>query len=560
MPPMATAQDTMEEAAFRAVGEEGMVVTDHPLASEVGLAVLKSGGNAVDAAVATSLALGVVRPYSTGIGGGGFAVIRMGEGGAVHVLDYREIAPSASRADMYVQAADKTGTSPAPSRYGGLAVGVPGLLAGHSEMLRRFGTRPLAELIEPARQLAADGFEIDSHHTDAILGMHALLARTPGLRPIADKLTTAHLPELDEDRSSFRLEQPALAKTLKRMAKNGVSAFYRGDIARAIASTVQEHGGILTAEDLMRYKPVWRKPIRATYRDRYEIISMPPPSSGGICIAQILNILEHWDLAELRQESPGVAAHIVVEAFKHAFADRARYLGDADFVNVPDAHLTSKAYAADLASKITPDKLSRIESYGSPVDDAGTTHYCIVDRWGNIASATETINTHFGSLVYVDEWGIVLNNEMDDFSSEPGKANAFGLVQSPANAVAPGKRPLSSMSPTIVLRDGKPFMALGASGGPRIITSVVQVLLNVIEEGVPLASAVAGPRLHHQWRPNVVYTWGFEQQDVVVRSLKTIGHAIETHGGESAVQALMIADDRLIGASDPRKGGRPAGY
>jgi gamma-glutamyltranspeptidase/glutathione hydrolase len=314
----------------------------------------------------------------------------------------------------------------------------------------------------------------------------------------------------------------------------------------------------MTKEDLSDYRPTWREPIRARYR-KLEVL--PPPSSGGICIAETLNILENWPLGEIHQRDPGLAAHLSVEAVKHAFADRARHLGDADFAPVPVAKLTHEAYAAELARRIREDGVSAPRDYGWRVpEDAGTTHFCVADQWGNVVAATETINTGFGSLVLAEGTGVVLNNEMDDFTAEPGKRNAFGLVQSPLNEVAPGRRPLSSMSPTIVLARGKPVLAVGAAGGPRIITATLQVLLNVVEYGLPVEDAISKPRWHHQWDPDVVYANRFTESDPVVTGLRQRGHKVSDKSRDATVQALQIRDAGYIGACDPGKGGRPAGY
>ncbi|GMV98666.1 MAG: gamma-glutamyltransferase [Phycisphaerae bacterium] len=543
-----------------AVGRQAMVASDSVDASRAGVEVLRAGGNAVDAAVATSFALAVTRPYSMGLGGGGFMMIRMAKTGEVFVLDYRERAPAAATADMFVQARAANPQGPSPSEYGGLAAGVPGLVAGHAAVLERLGTRTLSEVIEPAVALAADGFDVDRHYCSVARECLADMRREPALARIGAELRKTYLFDGREPRPGERLRQPALARALGLIRDRGPEAFYRGPIARAIVEANRAAGGVLALEDLAGYRPTWREPLRLRYRDRYEILLMPPPSSGGICIAETLNILEHWDLAGVARRDPGLAAHLTIEALKHAFADRAGLLGDADFAEVPVGRLIDKSFARRLAARIREDRAIQVNAAGGPPRDAGTSHFSVVDRWGNVVACTETINTSFGSWVMVPEYGIVLNNEMDDFTAEPGKPNAFGLRQSEANAVAPGKRPLSSMSPTIVLRDGRPVLALGAAGGPRIITGTLQVMLNVIEYGQPLERAIEQPRLHHQWMPDVVYRNQFAADAPVIAGLRRRGHRISAKRQDAVVQAIQIEPGRLIGASDPRKGGQPLGY
>lgn len=548
-----------EDRPWIAVGRQGMVASDSPYASEAGAEILRRGGNAIDAAAATSFALAVTRPYSMGLGGGGFMIVRLGKTGEVFVLDYRERAPQAATADMFVKARRKNPDGPSPSQYGGLAVGVPGHVAGHAAMLKRLGTRGFREVLEPAIRLAAEGFAVDEHYCGAAAGIIRDLERNPELRRMAGGLLPRLLFDGQPPEPGATLRQPELAETLRRIQSHGASGFYSGPVAEAIVEAVQAAGGLMTLKDLAGYQPTWREPLRVSYR-AYEILLMPPPSSGGICIAETLNILENWDLKAARRQDPSLAAHLTVEALKHAFADRARHLGDADFAPVPVARLTSKAYAHELAAQIREDAVSPAEVYGTPLRDAGTSHFCVADRWGNVVACTETINTTFGSLVVAPSAGVVLNNEMDDFTAEPGKVNAFGLTQSDFNTVEPGKRPLSSMSPTIVLRDGRPVLAVGASGGPRIITATLQVILDVIEYGLPLADAIEQPRFHHQWNPNVLYRNQFAPDSPVIQGLRRRGHEISSAHRGAVVQALQIDGDRLIGASDPRKGGRPAGY
>ncbi len=542
-----------------ASGQHGMVASHSPQASQAGVEILRQGGNAVDAASATSFALAVTRPYSAGLGGGGFFMIWMAESREVFVLDYRETAPGASTRDMFVKARAARPDAAPPSQFGGLAVAVPGHVAGHAALLGRFGRKSLRDVIEPARRLAADGFEMDRHYrasvADALREIEEQRLGTMAAALRHDLLFDGEIPPV-----GTKIRRPDLARTLEQIGVAGADAFYRGEIARAIVNYVTRAGGILSVEDLAAYRPVWREPIRAHYRN-VEVLLMPPPSSGGICIAEMLNILEQWPLGEIQRKDPGLAAHLTVEAMKHAFADRARHLGDADFVKVPVARLTDEAYARECARRIREDRVSVPEDYGWRLPaDAGTTHFCVADRWGNVVAATETINTGFGSFVVAEGTGVVLNNEMDDLTAEPGRRNAFGLTQSPLNEVAPGKRPLSSMSPTIVLSEGRPILAVGAAGGPRIITATLQVVLGVVEYGLPIEEAIARPRLHHQWDPNEVNRNGFPADDPVVVGLRQRGHAISDRRREATVQALQIEAGTYVGACDPHKGGRPAGY
>jgi gamma-glutamyltranspeptidase/glutathione hydrolase len=439
-------------------------------------------------------------------------------------------------------------------------VGVPGLLAGHASLLERFGTRSLRDVLAPALRLAREGFAVDQNYCSGSRDLAAAVRKYPSLEPGAQAMQDLFLLKGAELKPGAVLRQPDMARTLEILGREGANAFYRGAIGEAIVRTVRRHGGIMTMEDLGTYRPVWRQPIRVNYRGR-EVVLMPPASSGGICIAQTLQILEQWDLGRIRRDDPALAAHLTIEALKHAFADRARYHGDADQVEVPVKKLTSRDYARELAGRIREDAAQPVDSYGWTVgDDDGTSHYSIVDAEGNVVAATETINTVYGALLMAEGTGIVLNNEMDDFTAEPGKVNAYGLRQSAQNAVAPGERPLSCMSPTIVVDKGRPLLSVGASGGPRIITATLQVLLNVLDYELPLEQAVGGPRFHHQWQPDTVNRNAYAADDPVIRGLAQRGHVISDVRRDAVVQAIRIEPGRLTGASDPRKGGRPAGY
>jgi gamma-glutamyltranspeptidase/glutathione hydrolase len=356
------------------------------------------------------------------------------------------------------------------------------------------------------------------------------------------------------------LVQPALVRLLEGIAATGADFFYKGTVAQAIAREMKQRGGLIREEDLGSYEVKSRAPVRFQYRE-FEIIGVPPPSSGGIALAETLNILEAVEFASVVKRDPPLAIHYQIEAMKHAFADRARWLGDPDFTDVPVAFLASGSRAGKLASRLNPERVTDLDGYGSSaaVDDAGTSHFCVADRWGNVVASSETVNTEFGSLVAIDEWGLILNNEMDDFAAEPGKPNAFGLVHGPGNAVASRKRPLSSMTPTIVLKGDQPYLLLGGSGGPRIISSVLNVLLGVTDLELSLEEAMIRLRPHHQWKPETVF-FDAEPPSSLAEDLIKRGHAISPRRRSGNVQAILRTGDGWIGASDPRKGGRPAAY
>ena len=544
------------DPAWIARGSQGMVATDSPHASAVGREILEAGGNAIDATVAVSFALGVTRPYSTGMGGGGFMIARMADG-RYFVQDFRERAPAAATHDMYARRGEGGRSL---SQYGHLAAGVPGLVAGRCEALARHGTMPLKRVLAPAIRLARDGFPVDAHYVETSIEMAGVYERYPELKKSCSYVFKTHLFEGQSPSVGKNLSQPALARLLEGISRGGAEFFYRGPVAAAIAAEMRRHGGLITESDLAGYRVTEREPIRTSYRG-FEIIGMPPPSSGGVAIAQSLNILERMDFAKIVKRDANLAVHYQVEAMKHAFADRARWLGDADFGEVPVSRLVSSAYADMLAKLIDPTGPRDVDAYGAKQvpDDSGTSHFCVVDRWGNAVVSTETINMEFGSLAAVGEWGLIFNNEMDDFTSRPGEPNAFGLVQSKQNAIAPGKRPLSSMTPTMVVKDGRPMLLLGGSGGPRIISSVLNVLLGVTDRDRSLEDAMTGARPHHQWLPDEVY-FDAKPPEATSRGLIDRGHRIAKRRRTGVVQAILRGDDGWIGASDPKKGGRPAGY
>lgn len=550
------------------VYSHGVVAADHLLASQAGLDVLKQGGNAFDAAVATSLVLAVIRNQSTGIGGGGFMVLRTGSGDT-KVYDYREVAPAAASRDMFLDAAGK----PVPdiSTIGYKAAGVPGLLAGLATMHAKYGTRPFTELMQPAIQLAEKGFPADAHFVN---GSNLLASR--GVR---EDLKAVFFNQGQPRKLGEIVTNPELAATLRLIAKDGTDVFYKGAIADKITAAMQANGGLISKKDLADYRPREHKPLRGTYRG-YEILTMPPPSSGGTALLTMLNLLEPYALGwNASGHNSSAYMNLVTETMKHAFSDRANYLGDTQFVKVPIDQLISKPYANALQPRLQQAGIQTLarDQYGlkglsyltapppavpslryTP-DDHGTTHYSIMDSAGNVVAATETVNTLFGSQVVIPGTGIVMNNQMDDFSKSPGVPNAFGLIGNEANAIAPGKKPLSSMTPTIVLKQGKPLLALGASGGPRIITGTLQALLNVLDFGMDVEAAVSAPRFHHQWMPETLYIEKEMPFDVRA-ALMAKGHKLELGEAENVVQAVMNRDGLLTGAADPRKGGRPAGY
>jgi len=527
------------------LGRGGMVASDHVLASQAGQSVLAKGGNAVDAAVATAFASGVVQPAGSGLGGGGFAVIVTPDGKR-EVLDFREVAPAKSHRDMYVEA-----TQDKASRIGGLANAVPGEARGLELLHQRHGKLPWSDVVEPAIRLAHYGFAVEHHLA------HALLA----LNDVGNSLARG-LFDVDEvPRQGDKVTRTALASTLVSIAKDGADAFHKGKGAKAIAAASKAQGGILTARDLADYTPKDRAPIIGDYRG-WTVITMPPPSSGGVVLVQMLGVLEGHPLTDMGHNSAAYV-HLLSEASKHAFADRARTMGDPDRVTVPVAALTSDNRIAAVRAAFNPEKTLPSDAYGMPIDagtDGGTLHLSTLDGDGLAVALTTTINTSFGSRVVVPELGVVLNNEMDDFVARPGEPNAYGLVGSEANAVSPGARPLSSMSPTVLLSpDGKQRIVVGASGGPFIITSTLQTVLNIVDFGMDPSEAVAAPRFHHQWQPDKLFVdTGFSTDSIALLEAK--GHTIQPIDFFSSVQVIHQTESGdLLAASDPRKGGWPAG-
>ncbi len=531
-------------------GGYAMVVSDHPAASAVGVEVLRRGGNAIDAAVAVAFALAVVHPQAGNIGGGGFLVYRASDGQA-YTLDFRETAPAAATRDMYLDAA---GNLTGKSLTGALAVGVPGSVAGLYEMHRRFGRTPWRELVEPAAALADTGVVVDSPRAAAFRDTtsRARLARFPASvaaffrngRPLAEGDT---------------LRQPDLARTLELIADSGADVFYRGSIADRIVAEMQRDGGIITRADLAGYQAKWREPLETTYRG-WHVIGMPPPSSGGVTVAEILAILEAR--GPLPPFGSAALLHLEIEAMRRAFTDRNRYLGDPDFVAMPVAQLTSKAYAARLARDIKFDRATPSSQMPAVVEGTHTTHFSIVDPEGGAVAVTTTLNDDFGSAVTVGGAGFLLNDEMDDFASKPGTPNLYGLVQGEANAIAPGKRMLSAMAPTLVLdAQGHLVLVTGSPGGPRIISAVEQVVSNIIDQGMSLAEAMSAPRIHHQALPDEVFWEPGGLTPDQRRVLAAMGYTFRDRPlliGD--VNSVLVTPQGLEGLADPRRGGGAAGW
>lgn len=542
--------------------DSGMVVSAHPLASQIGLDILKMGGNAVDAAVATAFALGVVEGYSSGVGGGSFTLLHLSDRWETIVIDGREKAPGASEPDMYID--KRTGEMiPELSTIGVLAAATPGHLKALTYLLDNFGTMSLGQVLVPSIALADTGFELSQTYVRVLEFHRDKLIRFPTTFDVLFHPDSTLL-ELGE-----RLIQRDLALTYRIIAEEGDSAFYDGVIAHIVAQAMRKEKGLITLKDLREYNIAVRAPVIGTYRG-YTIYSMPPPSSGGVHLIQMLNILERYDLAYLGHNS-SETIHLMTEAMKRAFADRAVFMGDPDFVQVPINGLVSKDYADSLSWGISRFRARQVDTAGNPypyeqdsdVFPAGkqTTHFSVIDQWGNMVAMTATLNTGFGSGYVIPGTGIFLNNEMDDFSAHPGVANYFGLVGAEANAIAPGKRPLSSMTPTLVFYEGAPFMIAGSPGGPRIITAVLQTALNVIDHGMNIQEAVDAPRIHHQWLPDRIYLESGIPYDVI-QNLIIRGHDVMVGGNWSAVQAILIdLETRLIyGGTDSRVEGGARGY
>jgi gamma-glutamyltranspeptidase/glutathione hydrolase len=538
----------------------GMVASTSKLASQVGVDVMKRGGNAVDAAIAVAFALAVTYPAAGNLGGGGFMMIRMRDGRTT-AIDYREMAPAAATHNVYLDEHGDLKKGEGGSLVGYRAPGVPGTVAGMELALRKYGSGKLtwAQLIEPSRRLAAEGFPLSYSLARGMRGNADELGRYPESKKI-------YLNDGRFWNEGDVWRQPELAATFARLQRFGAREFYEGQTARFIAEDMKAHGGLITLEDLKNYVAKEREPLHSTYRG-FEVISMPPPSSGGAVLIEMLNMLEGFDLRHMGASS-SERYHVETEAMRRAFADRAEYMGDSDFVNVPVAGLIDKAYAERLRRGIRMERASTSAEVraGQPTgaEDEETTHFTVVDADGNCVSNTYTLNDSFGSKVVVKGTGILMNDEMDDFAAKPGVPNMFGLIQGERNSVAPHKRPLSAMTPTFVLRkDGSLWFAVGSPGGPTIINTVLQVITNVVDFDMNIQQAIDAPRIHHQWLPDEIVYEPFGMSADTFRALEERGHRINDrprYMGDA--QGIMIEEKTgvRLGASDPRGSGEPVGY
>jgi gamma-glutamyltranspeptidase/glutathione hydrolase len=541
-------------------GKNAMVASQHPLASQIGVDVLKRGGNAVDAAIAVALALAVVYPEAGNIGGGGFMLIRFKDGRTT-AIDYREMAPAKATRNIFVNDKGELVRGEGSSTVGYRAAGVPGTPAGLDMAFQKYGSKKLSwsELVEPSRKIAQNGYVLTARLANLFKSHKKTLSKYADSNRIF-----LNGGKFYEEGDTFK--QPDLAKTLERMQKKGAKEFYTGETARLIAADMKANNGLITEEDLKNYVAKERVPVRGTYRG-YEVVSMPSPSSGGIVLLETLNILEKFDLRSMEHNSSR-KYHVLTEAFRRSFADRAEFMGDADFVSVPAAELISKKYAEkrsatiDLTKASTSKEIRAGEITGK--EPMETTHFTVVDADGNCVSNTYTINDLYGSGVTAKGTGVLLNDEMDDFAARPGTANMFGLIQGERNAVAPKKRPLSAMTPTIVLRkDGSLWFALGARGGPRIITAVTQTIINMIDHDMNLQQALDAPRLHHQWFPDEILYEPFGMSPDTRIALEKLGHKFAEKPGYVASGTGIAIEEKTgvrLGAIDARSDGEAIGY
>ena len=552
--------------SLRPVHEKhALVVSVHEEASKAGADIMRRGGNAVDAAVATGFALAVVHPAAGNIGGGGFMLVRMADG-SVHFLDYREKAPKAARREMYLD--EKGNVIPDASRIGYKAGGVPGTVAGLAYAQKHWGTLPLKTVMEPAILLARNGVRLTYEEAQLLRDRH--LADFPDSKRIFQRNGQYY-------EAGDLFKQPELARTLERIAADP-DDFYKGAMAREFAEEMKRGGGLITVEDLAEYEVKERSPIRGTYRG-FDVISAPPPSSGGITLLETLNILEGYDLKAMGNRSAD-SIHLTTEAFRRAFYDRAEFLGDPDFNELPVPQLIDKKYAEawrssmNLTHSSVSKELRRPSNFGDLDRQAAnrnpyvgpepenTTHYSVVDQQGNAVSVTTTLNDSFGSRVTAGSLGFLLNDEMDDFASKPGVPNGYGLIQGEANSIAPGKRPLSAMAPTIVLKDGKLLLVLGSPGGPRIISTVANILMGVVDYGLDIQAAVNAPRFHHQWEPDEIYVERIGFSPDTLKLLEERGHKIRMEGywSDGECIAIDLKTGELLGAADGRNGGKAVGF
>lgn len=534
--------------------KHGMVASQETLASRTGVEILKQGGNAVDAAVAVAFSLAVTLPRAGNIGGGGFMLVHLAKENKTIAIDYREMAPSKAKKDIFL---DENGNAVTKlSREHGLAVGVPGTVMGMSLALEKYGTMTMAQVTAPAIKMAQEGISVSPDLAVSLAGLKRRMSQWPSTAAIFYKA----------DGSDFQvddiLKQPELAHSLQLIAEKGTKGFYEGETAEKLVKAVQEAGGIMTLEDLKHYKAVEREPVRGQYRG-YEVVSMPPPSSGGVHIIEMLNVLQQFPIDKFGHNT-AQTIHVMAETMKHAYADRSEYLGDPDFYKVPVKQLTDKDYAQKIASQIALNKTTPSEEIKpgnlAPYESDQTTHYSVVDKWGNAVSNTYTLNFSYGSGLVAKGTGILLNNEMDDFSAKPGTPNGYGLVGGDANAVEGNKRPLSSMSPTIVMKDGKPFLVTGSPGGSRIITTTLQIIMNVIDHGLNIAEASNAARVHHQWLPDELRVETSLNRDTI-SLLEAKGHKVKVQSAMGSTQSIMVTDQGIFGATDPRHSGSEAvGY
>ena len=536
------------------LAENGLVVSQDALASQVGLEILRQGGHAVDAAVAVGFALAVTLPQAGNLGGGGFLLVHDAAKKQSEAIDFRETAPAAVGRDFYLN--EQGDVDETRIRFHHQAAGVPGAVAGLALAHQRHGRLSWRRLVEPAIRLAEAGIPVGVELAQSLRGARERMAPWPASMQAFFKADgSAYLP-------GETLVQPDLAASLRQIAEHGPTAFYEGEIARKLVADMEAHEGLITLEDLRNYRAVVREPVRGRYRG-YEVVSMPPPSSGGVHLIQLLNMLETWPLGELGHNS-AATIHRMAEAMKLAYADRSEYLGDPDFATVPVAGLTAKAYARELTSRIDLERARPAAEIkpGQPrrQENEQTTHYSVMDRNGNAVAVTYTLNFPYGSGIVVAGAGFLLNNEMDDFAAKPGVPNAYGLIGGDANAVGPGKRPLSSMTPTLMFRDGQVVLVTGSPGGSRIITTVLQILLNVVDHRMNLAEGTVAPRVHHQWLPDELRVEEGLSPDTV-RLLEKLGHRVVVTDAMGSTQSIVRAPEGLYGFPDTRQpGGRAAGY
>ena len=524
------------------VSSDGVVVTQHYLATEIGENILAQGGNAYDAAIAVGFALAVVLPRAGNIGGGGFMVIYDKKANDTYAIDYREKAPAGSFRDMYL---DENGEFDIlKSTFGYSAIGVPGTVHGFWSVHQRFGSLPWADLIQPSIMLAERGFMMSDYMAETLSNYFEKMSYYDETQNIFLK----NYPKLKDS----RLIQNDLAKTLKRIQKNGLKGFYSGETAQLIAEDMKENGGLITEQDLLEYRSIWREPIKGTYRGK-TIVTMPPPSSGGIHLIQMLNILENFELSSYEHNSYQYVS-LLSETMKYAYADRSKYLGDPDFFEVPISKITAKEYAKNISASIKelgmlPSSKINPGMYINP-ESMETTHFSIADKFGNVISNTYTINSAFGSGVTIKGTGILMNNEMDDFSGQPGVPNQFGLLGGIANEIEPAKRPLSSMTPTLVFDKDEPFLAIGSPGGSRIITAVLQIILNIVDFEQSLEEATESKRIHHQWYPDDI---DIEENYNQLDQLIDLGYKVDLIDTATCTQSIMMDNGEFIGVSDLRR-------